>query len=329
MKFPTSEYDAALEVFEHSVVAFCRGDAEEADRLLSTLDVHSIECDRVLLRELAKTAQSIQRSGTAGASRMISRETKDAVRLRDRYHCRFTGRRLIDTRVFQEVSRISGVFHFDAHHSVRETRRGPGGHPMVRTHGVAYEHATPLACGGVSSIANIIHTSVQLNESKGAKVLPQVAVPDDGWNGLTEYIPKLRLLKSAPRSNPSLEAISPLLAIQPRRKRVSRQKDPATPAICEAAVGLDVKIFALDENASAEKEFANFRQDNKNAFFVTPRVDGTWMIHRLHCSSLAFNGPQKLTIHPKVCAFQLNDLLNWAGRFGVNTTACKRCPKPK
>lgn len=196
-------YDAALNVFEGAIEALCNGDATNADKLLLSLDRKAIERDRGQLREFARTAKPF--AGTIGqharASRTIPDAVKEAVSRRDGYHCRFTGRRLIDTRLFKEVARVSEVFHFDKNHSVRETKRGAGGHPIVRTHGAAFEHAgTPHAFGGLASIENLALISVELNEGKSHRVLELLEIPETNWKGLTEYLPRLRGLPSIQRA---------------------------------------------------------------------------------------------------------------------------------
>jgi hypothetical protein len=162
VQLDNTDYDDALAVFLKAVEAFCEGDIPKGNRLLASLDVKAIENDRLQLRRYAATAKSYRKIvSSSEVSRRIDPRVIQSVKKRDRYHCRFTGRRLIDTHVFHEVSRISSVFHFDEHHSVRATARGPAGHPMVRTHAAAYEHALPLVCGGSSGVDNIVHTSVQ------------------------------------------------------------------------------------------------------------------------------------------------------------------------
>jgi hypothetical protein len=325
-------YDVALAVFENAVAAICKGDLETGDQLLSSLDTAAIEQDRTQLRELARTALPASKPSTPDrSSKTVSATTQRAVPLRDRYHCRFTGRRLIDVRVFHEISRLSNVFHFDEHHSVRDTVRGPAGHPMVRTHAAAYEHVDPHSRGGRSELSNIVHTSVQLNESKGAKILPQVPVPDDQWNGLTEYLDALRA-----RESPALQKQRLSFANLSHKQRkplaprtASRPKGSAIEKVRDAASVLAVTVFAGGDDPEAEAAFSRIREAERNSFFATLTKDGSWMIHRLHCSSLTFNGNQKLTAHPKIVAADSRELRKWAAQFGVVTVICSRCKRPK
>lgn len=326
-------YLLALVTFKQAVAAFCRGQIKAGDALLSGLNLLEIEQDRQQLSALARAARpALASSGPKSKRSNPRKEIRTAVQQRDRYHCRFTGRRLIDTAVFHEVARISEVFHFDEHHSVRQTLRGPAGHPMVRTHGAAYEHFVPHSCGGPLSVDNIFHTSVQLNESKGARMLDLVKVPDGEWSGLTEYLADLRRQESAaskvgaPTSSTSLG-----LAVPRGAKAVARSQGGDISRIRQAAAGFEVTVFALQDDPEAEGAFVNLRGAEPNVFFATidKNRPGCWMVHRLHCSSLAFSVPRLLTASPKVCAASEEMLQVWATRFGVGTTRCSRCRWPK
>jgi hypothetical protein len=324
MTLQNSAYNTALTVFQQAVVAFCAGEFDFGDRLLLDLDSDAIEHDRAQLLDLARRAQpSTNLLAGPKAAKRIPKEVKDAVQRRDRFHCRFTGRRLIEPRVFHEVSRISSVFHFDEHHSVRQSARGPAGHPIVRTHCAAYEHAEAISTGGGTTIDNIYHTSVQLNEAKGAKLLNRVPVPDDKWNGLTEYLDALIAQRSS-RSNKA-EGRRPVDA-QAGSTEPSRMS--GVNRIREAATGLKVTVFAMDD-PHAEARFLLLRRTRKNEYFANERKAQTWMIHRLYCSSLAFSVPRKLTASPKVCAETQETIREWAARIGVKTLTCSRCRKAK
>lgn len=251
---PTEDYDGALAIFVDAVMAFCQGQTDKGDQLLSRLDVAAINRDRQALHALARSASPpAQPPVVERSSKTVSQSTQDAVQRRDRFHCRFTGRRLVDTRIFREVARISNCFHVDEHHSVRETRRGPGGHRMVRSHAAAYEHVVPHSCGGISDPSNIVHTSFHLNESKGAKILPQVPVPEDKWNGLLEYLPALRSQGAALSSNVS----TPLTTIKATSQTLhSIPSSDTSDGSADAAFQAAFKRFwvALMEERSSGRE---------------------------------------------------------------------------
>jgi hypothetical protein len=331
MSLTDDVYNKALDTFHRAVSAFADGDIQRGDELLAALDLDAIERDRQQLRQLARTSRAIKKVLPSHVvSRRIDPEVRRVVQQRDKYHCRFTARRLVDTQVFHEVSRISSVFHFDEHHSVTTAARGPAGHPMVRTHAAAYEHAIPLACGGSSTADNVIHTSVQLNESKGARILKQVPVPDDDWLGLVDYLPQLRQQRS---SNVTKAGHAKLAAIKQHARSSSvtpsDRRGENTDDYRRAAEGLEITILALRDDPEAETTLKRLRKTNKNWFFTTRPSRGEWKIHRLYCSSLDFNGEQVLTLKPKICAEQRNVLHTWALRFGVRTTGCTRCRTPR
>ncbi len=322
-------YNAALDIFEQAVAAFAAGDRKRAEHLLTSLDLEAIEWDRQQLLALARTARASTASPAAQrASKTISPAIKESVQKRDGFRCRFTGRRLIDTRVFMQVARLSAEFRFDEHHAVYQTKRGSGGHPLVRTHGAAYEHAEPLSRGGQTTTDNIFHISVELNESKGAKILERIEVPIDGWSGLAQYLPRLAMQRSIakkpePNSAGPVGDDAAIVRAPPRSPR----KASASARVREAATGLEVTVFALDHDAEAEAGFRQLRCLKKNAYFANETKAGTWMIHRMYCSSLDFNIHVKLTASPKVCSERQEQLLEWARLFGATTTVCSRCRK--
>jgi hypothetical protein len=97
----------------------------------------------------------------------------------------------------------------------------------------------------------------------------------------------------------------------------------------KAADGISVSVFTLNDDRNGEAEFVNLRRTVPNDFFATRAGHGMWRIHRLHCSSLAFNGNQKLTRSPKVYSRTEQDIREWARRFSVALADCSRCLKPK
>ena len=96
-----------------------------------------------------------------------------------------------------------------------------------------------------------------------------------------------------------------------------------------AASGSAVIVFALQGNLNAEQEFLNARRTRWNDYFATRTKKGPWRIHRLHCSSLAFDGEQQLTASPKIVASSESEIREWAQRFGVGIIGCSRCRKPR
>jgi 5-methylcytosine-specific restriction endonuclease McrA len=320
-------YDGALATLHAAVAAFAAGDIAQGEQLVADLDVIAIEGDRACLRAIARAARVTKGSGTHKRPRRSpSPSVKAAVARRDHYICRYTGRRLVDTRVFRELGRVSAVFHFDEHHSVRPTKRGPGGHPIVRTHGAAYEHVHPHSHGGEPTTDNLILTSVQLNEAKSTKTLEILDVMETPWHGLSDYLPSLARQRSA-----AVTCVSGTSLIRPMRIEPALPARPHTQGrrISEhyhrMATAAGCTVYACATDATSEPAFLRLRTADKNGHFVTQRTDGSWMTHRLYCSSLDFTVPRLLTASPKICAPDIEALHQWANRVGVGTTACRRC----
>jgi hypothetical protein len=324
-------YEKALSVFEAAVASFSSGDLDSGNRLLASLDQSAIEDDRQQLLQLARGARDVERDVLSERfPRTISRALKDAVSRRDRYHCRFTARRLIDTRVFREISRVSSQFHFDEHHSVAATRRGPGGHPIVRTHGAAYEHLYAHAHGGETTLDNLVLTCVQLNEAKGTRSLELVDVPNRVWDGLLEFLPILVRLPTARKHGvPSELSLRKSVTSPPSSSRAMARHVSSVARLRQTAALAGVEVYALENDPTAERAFLRLRKTDPNSFFATKRANGIWMVHRVYCSSLDFSVSRELTRSPKVCSISSAKLEKWATLFDVRTEVCSRCRRAR
>ena len=116
--------------------------------------------------------------------------------LRDSYRCRYCGLRTISKDVFSEYSRIVGREFFSAE---RENSKRNG--LTLGLRGVA-DHVEPFASGGLTEIENLVTSCYSCNFGKAGYTLDQLGIEDprlrppmnDGWQGLTEYLPKLKKL---------------------------------------------------------------------------------------------------------------------------------------
>jgi hypothetical protein len=97
--------------------------------------------------------------------------------------------------------------------------------------------------------------------------------------------------------------------------------------IRKAAIGLQVEVFAIKDDPGAEDLFAKWRRDTGVRFVTNESLTtpSEWKIHGPTCSSLSFHDKRKLTSNPKICARRTFDLKEWATKFGVELTRCKRC----
>ena len=193
---PSPTYLAALDALVRALQHLARGDRPRADALLETLDVGALEVERQTIQQFVSAATSHPMHGRGAPRPPIRAAEKRAVAARDGWRCRYTGRPLVHPSVFRELGRVTTAFVYDEHHAVRPTRRGPAGHPVVRTHAAAFDHVRALATGGAHATDNLVLTSVELNEAKNTRHMqPELLVAQsDGWTGLAEYLPMLRAL---------------------------------------------------------------------------------------------------------------------------------------
>ena len=139
---------------------------------------------------LNKAAKSINPS-----PRLLPKVEK-LVFLRDSYRCRYCGLRIISKEVFSEYSRIVGPEYFSVE---RENSKRNG--LTLGLRGVA-DHVEPFASGGLTEIENLVTSCYSCNFGKAGYTLDQLGIEDprlrppmnDGWQGLTEYLPTLKKL---------------------------------------------------------------------------------------------------------------------------------------
>jgi 5-methylcytosine-specific restriction endonuclease McrA len=139
---------------------------------------------------LNKAAKSINPS-----PRLLPKVEK-LVFLRDSYRCRYCGLRIISKEVFSEYGRIVGPEYFSVE---RENSKRNG--LTLGLRGVA-DHVEPFASGGLTEIENLVTSCYSCNFGKAGYTLDQLGIEDprlrppmnDGWQGLTEYLPTLKKL---------------------------------------------------------------------------------------------------------------------------------------
>jgi len=116
--------------------------------------------------------------------------------IRDSYRCRYCSLRIIAKEVFAEYSRIVGRELFSVE---RENSKRNG--LTLGLRGVA-DHVEPFASGGLTEIENLVTSCYSCNFGKAGYSLEQLGIEDprlrppvnDDWEGLTEYLPKLKKL---------------------------------------------------------------------------------------------------------------------------------------
>ena len=128
--------------------------------------------------------------------RLIPKVEKEVFE-RDSYRCRYCGLRIIAKEVFAEYSRIVGSDNFSVD---RENSKRNG--LTLGLRGVA-DHVEPYASGGETNIDNLVTSCYSCNFGKAGYTLEQIGIFDprlkqpvnDGWLGLTEFLPTLRAMK--------------------------------------------------------------------------------------------------------------------------------------
>ena len=128
--------------------------------------------------------------------RLIPKVEKEVFE-RDSYRCRYCGLRIIAKEVFAEYSRIVGSDNFSVD---RENSKRNG--LTLGLRGVA-DHVQPYASGGETNIDNLVTSCYSCNFGKAGYTLEQIGIFDprlkqpanDGWLGLTEFLPALRAMK--------------------------------------------------------------------------------------------------------------------------------------
>ena len=115
---------------------------------------------------------------------------------RDFYRCRYCSLRIITGEVFSEYSRIVGS---DIFSDERENTKRNG--LTLGLRGVA-DHVEPYALGAGTELDNLVTSCYSCNFGKAGYTLDQLKIEDprlrqpkdDGWKGLTNYLPALKLL---------------------------------------------------------------------------------------------------------------------------------------
>ena len=116
---------------------------------------------------------------------------------RDFYRCRYCSLPIIKANVFSEYSRIVGSDNFPNKRKNTE-RNGI----TLGLRGVA-DHVEPYASGAGTEMDNLVTSCYSCNFGKAGYTLEQIGIFDprlkqpvnDGWLGLTEFLPTLRAMK--------------------------------------------------------------------------------------------------------------------------------------
>ena len=199
-------FDDAVESFSRAVSELTKGNKKESLEALAAsnaAEVGKFYIDhgqqsayfRVINRkEIDKTNRLEKKLNLSPRDRpSITKEVFE----RDFYRCRYCNLRIITGEVFSEYSRIVGTEIFSIE---REENKRNG--LTLGLRGVA-DHVEPYSLGGPTEMDNLVTSCYSCNFGKDEYQLHQLRIEnpfsrqprDDGWRGLTEFLPALRVIK--------------------------------------------------------------------------------------------------------------------------------------
>jgi 5-methylcytosine-specific restriction endonuclease McrA len=118
---------------------------------------------------------------------------------RDGFRCRYCGLRLVTKQVLSAFSNVVGRDHFCP------TGGNQQRHGIVLAFRANIDHVIPWTRGGRTDLDNLVAVCWCCNYGKSSYTLEQIGVTDpraripnsDGWDGLSNYLPRLRAAAAA------------------------------------------------------------------------------------------------------------------------------------
>lgn len=199
-------FDEALDMFLLAIEELVNGNFEasldqldkcKSDLVGSFFIEHGQQSAYFRVRDKKQIDQENKKTKVANPSPRLLPKVENQVFLRDSYRCRYCGQRIIAKEVFAEYSRIVGRDKFSVE---RENSQRNG--LTLGLRGVA-DHVDPYAFGGLTDLENLVTSCYSCNFGKAGYTLEQLGIEDprtrppvnDGWLGLTQFLPRLRGLK--------------------------------------------------------------------------------------------------------------------------------------
>jgi 5-methylcytosine-specific restriction endonuclease McrA len=185
--------DLVPDRLEAAVWAAIRRDSEAARAHLEKIDVAALRggWDRAITGARSARRSSEVPAEPPGVRVNPSSAQAKSIFDRDRYVCRYCGRRTIDLDVLKALSRaFPDVLPYHPHWKFDAS------HMLYWTHSASVEHAVPVSRGGTSEPGNLITTCYECNASKGAFLAEelgwrQLPPAEADWDGLISYLPRL------------------------------------------------------------------------------------------------------------------------------------------
>ena len=206
LDFP-SFFDDAVESFSRAVGELAKGNRKESLSALSECNSEAVgkfyiehgqqsAYFRVANRKEIDDANRLNKKVNS-SPREPTLAMKKEVFKRDFYRCRYCRLRIITDKVFSEYGRIVGPENF-SNEKANTKRNGL----TLGLRGVA-DHVEPYASGAITEIDNLITACYSCNFGKAGYTLNQLKIEDprsrqpidNGWRGLTEFLPALKAIK--------------------------------------------------------------------------------------------------------------------------------------
>lgn len=86
-----------------------------------------------------------------------------------------------------------------------------------------------------------------------------------------------------------------------------------------------IERFADAAHPTPHERFVAWCSAHPTGYFLNQRSERSWMLHRPHCSSLAFTIPVSLTASPKLCSLDRAELEEWIRGEQLEMSVCSRC----
>lgn len=203
-----SYFEEAVESFSQAVEELTKGNKKkslEALRKCNSAEVGKFYIEHgqqsayfrvTKWKEINKANQQEKKSNPS--PRNATPVLTEVVFKRDFYRCRYCNLRIITAEVFSEYSRIIGIDNF-AFKGKNAERNGL----TLGLRGVA-DHVEPYSSGAETEIENLVTSCYSCNFGKAGYTLNQLRIEDprcrqpkdDGWKGLTNFLPALKVIAS-------------------------------------------------------------------------------------------------------------------------------------
>lgn len=327
--------DETTEHIQAAAQALLAGRATLASAELRAIDAAALRAqwDAAFAR---RRALGLKTNRAAEKRRWTTHDESRPIYERDRYTCRYCGKRTIHVRVLEVLS-----FAFPV-----ELPYGGRSWPMAHTHMIYWTHTTslehlvPHARGGDFDAAENLGVACwQCNHVKGDALIEEMGfrsrVAETQWDGLTGLVPELarvadyhgekaaewRRYGSKPRKAVAAKAVPALVA-------ASRPAPAPQPVVApqQPASGRSVARFLNDETG-----YQQWLDANPAGYVLAPgskiRGESGPALHHASCTHINYPDPRwRYTRKVKICSTDRSLLTSIAGsEYGRPPLMCSSC----